>query len=117
MILIPKDKPWPMEEGINPATGIPFQRRVNAHKIVTAGLHAWISKTGDRPTHIILPIRLRDDFKASLSWVMLMAIEPAFPEQDESEFLGMKLIFSTSKALELLSTLPEYHENYFHRMP
>jgi hypothetical protein len=105
MIIIPHDKPWPTYDWVNPQ-GIPMTSLKSANLLIADAVATWWRKGPDKPTHIILPLRLERDFKASFNWAQYMAIQPAWPESDEPEFLGMKLILSQTKALELLGDLP-----------
>lgn len=106
MILIAKDQPWPEYQEIN-HQGIPITVLRSAKTIVMDGLFNWMrqSPEGNRPTHILLPVRLEAPFKASLNWPEVMMMANAW-DKTESELCGMKLILVQTGALELLGDMP-----------
>jgi hypothetical protein len=103
MILLPANSDWPMESYIEKVTGMPLERPVSAVEIVKKGIHDWMCKTGRWPTTLLLPVRLEDGFKASLTWAHLMIMKPAWEKYVKpDEFLGLQLHLVRCGPMQLL---------------
>ena len=107
MNILEANQEWPTHRVIE--NGAPKTVPYPSEHVVADGVGEWQRNTIIKPTHLIVPLRLKNDFLANIG------IEAGFrsmqlgvtPVKDD-EFLGLQVLYSRGDTMQLLTANTDY---------